>query len=202
MKIRINTGILALAALALSGCASAPKPLPEAITQAPSGDLQLVEVTRDPERFSGSPVRWGGSVLSVSGVSDGAYHVEVVGRTLNRDGKPRLGSGSDGRFVIFAPTSKDADKYRIGDLITVAGTVIGGAEGRIGDQPATFPLVRVTDHYRWREDPYAEDPYYPYGRWRFGLGFGTGGYHHFGARHGFGYYPYYPYHRWRHRYGY
>ncbi|MGI9334666.1 MAG: Slp family lipoprotein [Gammaproteobacteria bacterium] len=212
----IRAGRFTLVALLLSGCAAAPKPLPEAIAQPPSGDLQLVEVTRDPESFAGSPVRWGGSVLSVTATGEkeageGAFHVEVVGRTLNRGGKPRLGSGSDGRFVILAPTAKDAEQYRAGDLITVAGTVLGATDGHIGDQPATFPLIRVSDHYRWREDPYAWDPYYPYGHypyghWRFGLGIGTGGHYHLGARHRFGYYPHHgwPYYGWRryHRYPY
>ena len=67
-------------------------------------------------------------------------------------------------------------------------------DGRIGNEPASFPLISVTDHYRWREDPYAYDPYWP-GGWSFGLGVGHGSYY----GHGRHYHRNFGGYGWRHR---
>lgn len=194
-------GVLALTALVLSGCAGMqPLPVPERITQPPTGDLQLAEVRGDPARFVGSPVRWGGTVLEVEHDAAGNARVQVVERRLDGEGRPIPGSASDGRFLILATPEVDPDLYPRGAEITVAGTVREQQSVRIGDRTVAVPRVQVEVFQRWepvwQTSPYDDPYYYPwygppwygppwYGpRVRFGVGIGHPAYPGWYGGHG------------------
>ena len=71
-----------------------------------AGDLQLVEVTVNPQLHTGATVRWGGNVIQVDHDSTGNALIQVIERRLDTDGRPIEGSASDGRFMISAPILK------------------------------------------------------------------------------------------------
>ena len=147
----------------LAGCAGAPeRPVPQAIREPPGGDLQLVEARQAPERYIGSRVRWGGTVVWVQRDAGGIATVEVLERRLDAGGRPLPGSASDGRFVIRAAPDVDSSLYRRGNDITVAGTVEAVIDGRIGDETVRLPVVRVDAFALW-PPLYHPDPWYPYG---------------------------------------
>lgn len=178
---------LALAALLLTACAGvAPEPVPEAITVAPPGDLQLVEALQAPDRHRGARVRWGGTIIGVERDEPGNARVEVLERRLDDGGRPLPGSASDGRFVILAAPSVDPALYERGGDVTVAGVLEQAVDGRIGDRPVRLPVVRVEQFVRWeprwRDHPYYHDPWHgPHVR--FGVGIGHGGFYHPGYWH-------------------
>lgn len=158
---------LVLAALVLSGCAGVqPQPVPERITRPPTGDLQLAEVRGAPERFLGSPVRWGGTVIEVERDAAGNARVQVLERRLDGEGRPIPGSASDGRFLILAAPDVDPDLYPRGAELTVAGTVREQQSVRIGDRSVAVPRVQVEVFQRWepvwQASPYDDPYYYPY----------------------------------------
>jgi len=185
----------ALAALLLGACATVPQqPVPQDIRHPPAGDLQLVEARQDPERHLGSTVRWGGTVVAVERDAGGNARVEVLERRLDEDGRPLPGSASDGRFVIRAAPEVDQSIYRRGSEITIAGTLEGVTDGRIGEEAVRLPVVRVHNFVQWpsywRRYPYAYPyplyyPYSPYGYdpWFYGPRIGPGPfpYRRFGA---------------------
>ena len=179
-----------LAALWLTGCAIG-EPLPESITKAPAGNVQLVEVLRNvPAAVAAETrVRWGGSVVELADEGAGVTRIEVLERKLDVGGRPLYYGPSDGRFVVRAAPDVDPWRYRIGSEITVAGAVEGAVQTSNGE---LAPVVRVRDFVRWRPPApiyrpypwYYDDPlwgpgpwyrnrWYPYrGRARFGAGFG------------------------------
>ena len=148
---------LLLAVDLLAGCAASP-PLPTAITTPPPGNVQLVEVQRDPQAAAGARVRWGGTVVSVSAEGGGVARIEVLERKLDAGGRPLGYTPSDGRFVIRAAPEVDPWKYRVGSEITVAGTVSGAVTSVAG---GSVPVLEVEHFARWAPPRrYYHDPYY------------------------------------------
>ncbi|GMR03590.1 MAG: Slp family lipoprotein [Gammaproteobacteria bacterium] len=174
----MRTPWLLLSALVLlAGCAS---PIPEPIRLAPEGDVQLAEVRRESQRFVGSQVRWGGSIASVRNLRE-ATLIEVVGRRLDKRGRPREEDRSEGRFLVKVPGFLDPAVYAEGREVTVRGRIEGAVERPIGEFRYTYPVVRAERVHLWEPrplpapaypyyDPFLRDPWYPWG------------------------WPYYPYH--------
>ncbi len=191
--MRIRWSLPWLAAWLLAGCGAAT-PLPDAITRAPPGNVQLVEVMRNLEAAAGTRVRWGGSVVQVIDEGDGATRIEILERKLGSGGRPLNHGPSDGRFAIRAAPEVSAGRYSLGSEVTVAGAVLGPVISSTG---AAIPLVQVEHYVRWippphyyddplygpwpwYRDPWYHDPWYPYyrghthGHTGVGVGVGVG----------------------------
>jgi len=173
----------------LSGCAGTYEetPIPESISQAPPGNLQLIEAMRQPELHQGTRVRWGGSVITILNGAEGITEIEILERRLDEQGRPSDQGSSDGRFLVRASQQVDADLYQVGSQVTVAGIFKKLQQHRVGNATQSLALVEVSDFIQW-DDPYPDyryryyyyPPYYgrPFYRWpyyypnfRLGLGF-------------------------------
>lgn len=166
--LRVAPRILMLAAaLLLAGCATLGRPLPADITHPPPRNLQLSEVQADIGAYLGAHVRWGGTVVQVTAGPGGVKRVEILDRTLDAAGRPILRPVSNGRFIIEAAPDVQPRLYRIGSLVTVAGTVVGAARSSLG---VRVPVVRVIHFVRWRWRPRypASCPFYGAPPWWFG----------------------------------
>jgi len=84
-----------LALMALMGCASQ---VPVAIRTAPADAPDPAQVRQDPARFTGHPVRWGGTIIGVENRPDHT-DIEVLAHPLDRDGEPRAGGPEQGRSL-------------------------------------------------------------------------------------------------------
>ena len=168
-----STGILLILGLLLTACATTPP----AIRHAPPGDLQLGEARDDVSAHRGTPVRWGGTIVSVEN-KDNETWIEVLELRLSRAGEPKRYSSSAGRFLIRVSRFLDPVLYTKGREITVIGILEGDAERSIGKQPYSFPVVKADEHYLWA--PYHHYGYYPR--------------YHYGYRYGHGYYPHHGFH--------
>jgi len=181
------TGILLTVGLLLTACATTPP----AIRQAPPGDLQLGEARDDISAHRGTPVRWGGVIVSVEN-KDNETWIEVLEHKLSRFGEPKRYSPSAGRFLIRVSRFLDPLLYTKGREITVIGILEGDVERSIGKQPYSFPVVKADEHYLGRPDrrysydpPYNHYGYYP--RFHYGFGYGHGYYPHHGFHFRFHY---------------
>lgn len=149
--------------LAVTGCATT---VPEAIREAPPGDISVVEARRDAAAYAGQRVRWGGTVASVENRKDETW-IEIVARDLGSTGRPRDTDRSQGRFIARVQGFLDPAVYTSGRQITVSGTLEQAVTRPIGDYSYTFPLVRAESVYLWerlpeRRDYYYYDPFWPY----------------------------------------
>lgn len=143
--------------LSLIGCASYP------VIPSPEDNRRLDEVESDLDAYYGSPVRWGGTIVSVENTEQFTW-IEVLERKLDRYGFPDPYSQSDGRFFIKEPSFLDPKVYTEGRRITVLGTLTGSVERKIGDAPYQYPIVEAQEHHLWESERrytyYPRDYYY------------------------------------------
>lgn len=163
MVIRILLCIFSLQVL--TACSSVPEPIRSAPPLSPS----LTEVRDQPERWRGNPVRWGGTIVQINNLPDES-HVEIVARDLYRDGEPRPGDQSQGRFLAIIPAFVDPAIYAAGRRLTIHGTLQGHLIRPLGELDYHYPQIAVRAYYLWPElreqpyiDPFYPSPWYPYG---------------------------------------
>ena len=152
----------------LGGCAS---PVPKTLARAPVDNPSLEQVLRTPERFTGRTARWGGEIVEVRNAK---HHsdVAILARALDEDGEPRTGSAAQGRFMARLPGFIDPAEYVAGQRITVFGRLDGTVNAAIGDYDYRYPVLAVSDWYRWPvprpvnrypwwyDDPFYRGPFY------------------------------------------
>lgn len=141
----------------VSGCASL---VPTAISNAPAPDLSVDQVRTNIDKFNGAKVRWGGVISKVENKAEQTW-IEIVSRQLSSNGQPRGDSKSSGRFIARFCGFVDPLEYKVGDFLTVAGSLSGKHLALIGEYAYSFPVVTVSAAYLW--PPKKETPdYYDY----------------------------------------
>ena len=173
----MNRHFLSICILLLSACSN----LPPAIEDPPLYDLSYSEATRNIAQYKEAPVRWGGVIIDVENEQNFSI-VQVLYYPLNSYGRPRLDKPNEGRFLIKSPQFLDPAVYTKDTEITVAGTLKGDIERKVGNKTLRLPLISSTVIYLWPD--YGPGNYYGYGGYG---GFGYG-YPYYGY---YGYYPYY-----------
>jgi outer membrane lipoprotein len=153
--------VLAIAALALAGCATAPRPLQgEFIATSPE---QASAASR-----SGDRVRWGGQIVATETRPDRTC-LEMLAKPLMENARPRGADVSDGRFFACRSGFYDPALFAPGREVTVTGVVEGFEERPIGDYMYRYPRVAVDVLYLWPERTvehryYHMDPFWPHHR--------------------------------------
>jgi len=166
--------LLSICILLLSACSN----LPRLIEDPPLFDISYRQATPNIAHYKDAPVRWGGVVIGVENEQNFSL-VQVLYYPLNSYGRPRLDKPNEGRFLIKSPEFLDPAVYIKDTEITVAGTLKGDIERKVGNKTLRLPLISSTVIYLW--PAYIPGSYYGYG------GFGYG-YPYYGY---YGYYPYY-----------
>lgn len=160
-------------AVALGGCASV---VPEAIRTAAPGNVQIAQVREQPAQFHDAVARWGGNIVSTRNERDHTI-LEIIGRELDDEGRPREEDRSLGRFLAKVQGFLDPAIYKPEREVTVRGRVEGTVEQTIGDFRYSYPLLQADDVYLWKprpartpypyhpyyDDPFFYDPWYPWG---------------------------------------
>jgi len=170
--------LLSICILLLSACSN----LPPAIEDPPLYDLSYSEATRNIAQYKEAPVRWGGVVIDVENEQNFSL-VQVLYYPLNYYGRPQLGKSNEGRFLIKSPEFLDPAVYAKDTEITVAGTLKGDIERKVGNKTLRLPLISSTVLHLWPAYTYGNNYYGGYGYGGFGYGYPFYGY--------YGYYPYY-----------
>ena len=158
MNLRWPILLLFALLLAVTGCSSIPRD----IADGPEASPTVSQVQENPVKWLGSPVRWGGSIVTTDN-ADNLTRIELVSRPLLRNARPSSASDStDGRFIVEVNGFLDPEIYESGRFLTVVGTLEALKSGKVGNQDYSFPVVEVQSHYLWEKVlPYQY--IYPYG---------------------------------------
>jgi outer membrane lipoprotein len=149
-------GLLAVAGLMLSACASIPAPL--------AGDFPDFQPSQATERSLGAKVRWGGHIVATRPDTDQTC-IEILARDLDRDLRPIGGDHHYGRFLACRDGFQDPAIFTEARAVTVVGQLQRFEPGQIGEFDYRYPLVEAETIYLWptRSDVYYQaDPWWPY----------------------------------------
>lgn len=152
----------------LAGCASIPPSIGDAPEQSPSPS----DVVKNPQRWDGQRVRWGGRIVDVRNATDGTW-IAVLSVPLDSSGRPVEGDGGH-RFLAWFKGFQDPEVYKSGRDLTVVGRLDGVRQQEVGAYDYDYPVVRVDgselwqprpERYRdnlppWYHDPWYYDPFY------------------------------------------
>jgi outer membrane lipoprotein len=170
MSIKSNpvlSFILVMAAmLLLAGCAHV---ISKEVLQDVDTSVSFVQLSKDPNAYTGKTVLVGGDVIETQNLSDKTL-VVVLQHPLGSRGEPSAGDVSEGRFIITASGFLDPAIYSPGRKLTVAGTVAGKEVRPLGEIEYTYPIIEKRELYLWPEEEAASDE----PDVRFGLGIGVG----------------------------
>ncbi len=147
-----------LPALMLGACATQPP-----VELATGTFTDITPLAAQTRNLTGSRVRWGGTVASVSPKKNETCF-QLVGHSLNSDARPKEEDKSDGRFMACASGFYDPAIFTVGREVTVVGILQTPIVGKIGDYDYRFPLVSVEAIYLWpKREPRVNysTPYYP-----------------------------------------
>ena len=131
---------LPIALFALTGCATAPKPL--------QGEFAAAAPEAVPS--NGERVRWGGEIIRVVNAADRSCF-EVLARALDSRARPLRRDRSDGRFLACRSGFYDPAVFEAGREITVTGTIDGNELRKVGDYDYRYPRVAADVIYLWDE---------------------------------------------------
>ncbi|MFL6646932.1 MAG: Slp family lipoprotein, partial [Sulfurifustaceae bacterium] len=126
------------------------------------GDLSIAQAREDIAVHVGQRVRWGGRITGVENHANETW-LDIVGRPLDSNGRPRSGDESLGRFIARVNGFLDPAIYAKGREVTVAGTVERTITRSIGDYPYPYVVVNADMTELWElrvERPVYYDPFY------------------------------------------
>ncbi len=150
-----------LGMLLLAGCVS----VPDAIRgTSATPQMDLVRVMSSPSAYVGQESRFGGRVVEIRNEAK-RTRLEIASMPLDDIGRPQLGAPSEGRFVAYVDGFLEPTEFS-NQLITVVGPISGAEQGKIGDRPYQFVVIRVQGYKRWHVvqqvilPPRAYDPWW------------------------------------------
>ncbi len=156
----IRLAILACAAMLLGACATYPGPLQgqyPAITPHEAAARQV----------PGTPVRWGGRIVSVEPQQDRTCF-EVISTRLDSRGRPYWSSDEiGGRFIACRQGFYDPALFQADREVTFTGRIGGYETRKIGGYDYRFPVLEADVVYLWpvRERVDVVHRPYPYPYW-------------------------------------
>lgn len=171
--------LLLLLSILLSACSS----MPTVLKNAPAMDVSLGEAINNADRYRGTPVRWGGTIIEVANETD-ATEIQVLYYPLDSSARPRIDKKTQGRFIVRSPSFLDPAIYKKDSIITVTGTLKGTVERAVGKKMLALPLIEIGNIYLWPEEDYRDVYYGPY------MGYYPYYYYPY-SRFGYYYYPWY-----------
>jgi outer membrane lipoprotein len=164
MKRWFLFGILFLAAGLMEACA----PFSKDIMRRVDPTLTFAEIDKDPQRYLGKIVLWGGVIVETEN-RKGETLLKVIRTQLDYEKRPVNRDRSTGRFIVRAAGFLDPAIYREGREITVAGEVTGKEVLPLGGIMYTYPVILAKEIHLWEKQvggPYGYPPWiwapYPY----------------------------------------
>lgn len=135
---------LAIAALSLASCATAPVLDTAGAVQ----DINPPEAVANPEAYQGQSVVWGGIIISNKSLAEGTM-LEVLAYPLSDNLEPKIHSRPLGRFIVQAETFLEPIDYSQGRQITAVGSITKTTTGMIGEAEYTYPVLHPKQIHLW-----------------------------------------------------
>ena len=154
--------LLACMMVLLSACAATP-PFAEDMLHSVNRSLQPEQAVK--ENAQGVEVMWGGVIVNATNTPD---HTDfsVLFYPLDTSQRPDTDKSAKSRFIVRYPGYLETMVYAPGREVTVLGKLEGTEEGKIGDAPYRFPVLKADRIHLW---PVGDDS-----RVHFGVGVGIG----------------------------
>lgn len=154
-----KTGILVVAAAAMSACATVPKPLAGTYNDASPSSAQKGAT-------QGTQVRWGGRIIKTEPEQQQTCFF-MLSVPLDSAARPRENAPGEGRFVACKNGFYDPEVFSPGREVTFTGTLDGSMTRKVGKYDYTYPKLDVSVVYLWPKriqvrQPYWGPSYYPY----------------------------------------
>lgn len=162
--------VLSIAAIGslLSACASIPKPL--------KGEYAASEPQQASGLTQNQQIRWGGVIIAVKPEATSTC-LEILGKPLDINQRPRNQDGTIGRFIACKNQFLDPAVLAEGREVTVTGPIVRIEEREIGKYVYAYPIIDAGSIYLW---PEREEQVYYY----------TGGMYYWPYYSPYHYYPY------------
>ncbi len=122
------------------------------------------ELRETPERYRGKTVILGGEIIETRNKADGTT-LAILEKPLERGEKPKSSDETGGRFLVRFPQYLDPVLFAAGRKVTVAGTVVGVEEERIGERPYPYVVLNGREVHLWQKTVTAPPTGYPYDPW-------------------------------------
>ena len=167
-----RTVMLCLLAASLAACG----PMPQEIRREAASSPPFVEIQKDPDKFKGTVVIWGGLVIEMANLKE-STELKVMRTALDLEERPTDLDRSEGRFIIVVDRFLDPNIFKRGREVTVGGEIIGQKIRAIGEINYIYPVVRAKELKIWEQrvlyPPYYYDPWFwgppypwrPWGPW-------------------------------------
>ena len=121
--------------------------------------LTFQVVQKDPDRFVGKMILWGGVIAEVTNKQN-ETDLKITQAELDFEKRPKNLDQSAGRFIVRYAGFLDPAIYQAGREITVAGEVTGKEVLPLGKIEYSYPVILAKEIHLW-ERLYLR-PYYPY----------------------------------------
>ncbi|WP_079200445.1 Slp family lipoprotein [Candidatus Methylacidiphilum infernorum] len=128
----------------LSSCS----PISGRIMKEAQGSPSFTEIKKNPNRYKNKMVILGGTIAQVKNLKNKSY-IEIIQNPLDNTDYPLDSSKSSGRFLVLTSRFIDPQLYSVGKRITVAGRIIGGQPGVIGQRTYVYPLIAASQIHLW-----------------------------------------------------
>jgi len=110
-------------------------------------------------------VLWGGVIIGAENLSDHT-DLNVLFFPLDKSQRPDMDKPPHNRFIARYKGYLESMVYAPGREVTILGSVQGIEDGKIGDAPYRFPVLKADKIHLW---PMGQDS-----KVRFGVGIGIG----------------------------
>jgi outer membrane lipoprotein len=129
----------------LSACAST---LPFSKENLVEVDPNLTPEQAVEENEHDTQVLWGGTIISTENEPEQTTF-SVLYYPLDKSQRPNLGKKPLNRFKVKSPGYSETMVYTPGREITVLGNLQGIEDGKVGDAPYRFPVIKAVKVYLW-----------------------------------------------------
>ncbi|QSR89745.1 Slp family lipoprotein [Methylacidiphilum caldifontis] len=130
------------------------------------GSPSFSQIKKNPNLYKGKMVILGGTIAQIKNLKNKSY-IEVIQNPLDNTDYPLNTSKSQGRFLAVSSRFIDPQVYSVGKRITIAGRIVGGQQGVIGQRTYVYPLISASQIHLWPSTSAAEYDY-----WAAGMGMG------------------------------
>jgi len=162
MTKRLHLRIVVIIAALLGACAVVP-PFPQEallnVDRTMTPELAARDAARDVQ------VLWGGVIIGSINLPD---HTDfnVLFYPLDKSQRPDLDKPPQNRYIVRYTSYLETMVYAPGREITVLGSLQGVEDGKVGDAPYRFPVIKADKIYLWPVDGDSKV--------HFGIGLGVG----------------------------